>query len=1125
MNKRLLSAVLTLAVMVSLFAVFPPEARADTTFGPFTTGNITWRVVITTGQQTGTLTVERRSGVTTGVAIPNYSRGSAPWSAYSPQVSQVVIADGINAIGNWAFADFSRVTGIAVLGSITRIGDSAFRECTSLEFLWSNPGGAWAEKIFTGLTDVGANAFYNCNSLQSLRLPSVNTIGTEAFTGCRSLHTIDAGNSGNGSIRTLPDGLVVGMNTANPRQAIRIIKAPVSLAQRIGSDTYTIPDSVTATPNTITTIEAEAFAYTTGITEYVIPAGVTTIRDRAFAYVGALNVAPPNYHGLITATFMGSAPTTFGKDVFLGINDDVFKIVFQPNALRWTTPRWQGYRTMVDTARISLDKYSIVLELGTTAELRAAVHPNTALQQVIWSISGQTDIVNVSGKTHENDVVGVITPSQAGMTTVRATVKDTGSGPNAFVDCTVIVIDRSGSATSVILDKASITAGINADPLPLLTAIVHPFPEDDDSQALIARDLVWSSSNPAVAVVSTPVPAKLEREVILRSPGTTTITVKTPDGKSSASCLVTVTAAPVFVPVTNITLAVTSIARGTTINLDEVATVHPSNATHKAISWAVVNQTTGEATTIIGSNISAAFDQTGTIVVEATIVKGRADADVDESGFSWGYSQNADYVKRFTLNIVDFIPVTSITEVPNLAFAAIPLQLSGTVIPLNASHRNIEWSLGGVNTAGVSSADVARGVIVAQWPGTVTVVATIRNGLRTGEGDTGAQDYKQTFSIKVDPYIAHQFTLRANPGGYVNSAPSHLAGGEKVAITATPHTGYVFAGWNTTNGGEFANSNSSSTVFTMPGQPTTVTAYFTYIGLPGGHPGDVGGGVILPTPIHYFTHNSVYIRNSGVAFGHVTIRDYHLFSHVTLDGRALTQGAHYTTGRTGGGFTEIILANGYLDALYQGAHTLQVHFKDYVTVTAVFTVLWQEQISQSFSDVYTSDWYFASVEFVTSRGWMSAKVQEPRQFRPSDQVTQGDVIDALYRMAGSPTVLNQYGQVLQGRDASFEWVRQNGISPLGGNYNLSSGIARQDICVLINKLVSVMRMTYPVVRPAPNFADDWQIDANARGAVNSLYRAGVIGGRTSSTFAPLSMMTRAEFASLLHRFTQAMGGW
>jgi len=311
----------------------------------------------------------------------------------------------------------------------------------------------------------------------------------------------------------------------------------------------------------------------------------------------------------------------------------------------------------------------------------------------------------------------------------------------------------------------------------------------------------------------------------------------------------------------------------------------------------------------------------------------------------------------------------------------------------------------------------------------------------------------------------------------------------------------------------------------MPNQQTTVTAYFTYIGLPGGQPGDVGGGVVLPTPIHYFTHNSVYIRNSGVSFGHVTIRDYHLLSHVTLDGKALTLNAHYTTGRTGSGFTEIILSNGYLDALYQGPHTLQVHFKDYVTVSAVFTVLWQGQVSLSYSDVYTSDWYYASVEFVTSRGWMTAKTQQPGQFRPNESVTQGEVIDALYRMAGSPTILNQYGQVLQGRDASYEWVRQNGISPLGGNYNLSSGIARQDICVLINKMVSVLRMTYPVVRPAPNFADDWQIDSNARGAVNNLYRAGIIGGRTATTFAPLSLMTRAEYASLLHRFTEAMGRW
>jgi len=281
---------------------------------------------------------------------------------------------------------------------------------------------------------------------------------------------------------------------------------------------------------------------------------------------------------------------------------------------------------------------------------------------------------------------------------------------------------------------------------------------------------------------------------------------------------------------------------------------------------------------------------------------------------------------------------------------------------------------------------------------------------------------------------------------------------------------------------------------------------------------------MLPAPVHYFTNSSVYIRNTNVIFGHVTVRDFQLFSHVTLNGTTLSKNGHYTASRMSG-FTEIVLANGYLDSLNQGQHTLTVHFKDHVTVSAVFTILWTSQSSQTYDDVNSSDWYYVGVEYVSQRGWMTARSSQPGRFRPNDAVTQGEIIDAIHRMAGTPTVLNQHGQPLQGRDASYEWVRANGIRPIGGFYNLDSPITRQDIAMMLSQFVSVMSLRYPVVREAPAFADEWQIEPAARASVVSLYRAGVINGRSASTFVPLGHLTRAVTATILYRFAEAIGKW
>jgi hypothetical protein len=153
---------------------------------------------------------------------------------------------------------------------------------------------------------------------------------------------------------------------------------------------------------------------------------------------------------------------------------------------------------------------------------------------------------------------------------------------------------------------------------------------------------------------------------------------------------------------------------------------------------------------------------------------------------------------------------------------------------------------------------------------------------------------------------------------------------------------------------------------------------------------------------------------------------------------------------------------------------------------------------------------------------MASSASDPLRFRPNDPVTQGDVIDALYRMVGSPTMLSMQGYPLQGSDASHQWARSKSILPLSGQYSLSNSISRQDIAYLLDQLARDQRLRYPTTRSAPAFADEWAIDANARPAVTSLYRAEIINGRTTETFAPLGHMTRAEFATVLHRFATVM---
>ena len=58
---------------------------------------------------------------------------------------------------------------------VTRIGSSAFRDCTSLASV----------AISEGVTSIGDYAFYGCTSLTGVAIPSsVTSIGSSAFYGC-----------------------------------------------------------------------------------------------------------------------------------------------------------------------------------------------------------------------------------------------------------------------------------------------------------------------------------------------------------------------------------------------------------------------------------------------------------------------------------------------------------------------------------------------------------------------------------------------------------------------------------------------------------------------------------------------------------------------------------------------------------------------------------------------------------------------------------------------------------------------------------------------------------------------------------------------------------------------------
>lgn len=177
------------------------------------------------------------------------------------------------------------------------------------------------------------------------------------------------------------------------------------------------------------------------------------------------------------------------------------------------------------------------------------------------------------------------------------------------------------------------------------------------------------------------------------------------------------------VPVTDITGVPKTAIAGTELQLS--GTVVPSNATKQTIAWTVVNPGTTGATISGTSRLNATA--AGTVTVKATIVDGK------DTGLA--YTQNFDITVTPA-----YVSVTEITGIPTNATAGTPLTLGGTVAPVNATKQKIEWSI--VN-AGTTGATLLGDVLSATAAGTVTVRATIVNGL------TSILNYEKDFTITV----------------------------------------------------------------------------------------------------------------------------------------------------------------------------------------------------------------------------------------------------------------------------------------------------------------------------------------------------------------------------------------
>ncbi len=383
----------------------------------------------------------------------------------------VVIPDGVKAIGEQAFENDTLIESVSIPNSVTYIGSEAFSDCTGLKSI----------TIPDSVIETDFGVFYGCTSLTSVQLSNMlTTLANSFFSHCDSLETI-----------TLPNSLKsIGSYAFSSCIKLKDISIPTSVAE-IHKGAFENCDSleIVTLPGGIVDIGDIAFANCDRLQSITIPASVTSI-DRS-AFNDSTNV-----------TIRGTAGTyaeRFANGVGIPFNAPV--VTFDENTLT----DWD-------------DSPYIIQYINQTRTLNAVQKPADLARELTWSSSD----ANVVAVDQNGTIQGIV----QGTATITAATAD-GKGKAAQLKVLVpepTEISVSAYDNEIILGQTMDIEAYADIPYQYDTKVEMPISRSSSNSSIISIETTSGTSatlkgnKPGKATITASTPdgstASIELEVI-----------------------------------------------------------------------------------------------------------------------------------------------------------------------------------------------------------------------------------------------------------------------------------------------------------------------------------------------------------------------------------------------------------------------------------------------------------------------------------------------------------------------------------------------------------------------------------------------------------------------------------
>ena len=240
----------------------------------------------------------------TSISIPNSVKSIGVWAFHSTGLTTIDIPASVEDIGYWAFINCAQLSAIRVdAGNATYsdVGGVLFDKNHTVLYRYPEGKNGSSYSVPNGVKEIGGVAFANCKSLTSITMTgTVEEIGFSAFQGCSALASLTIP----GSVKSMTGDNI--FTDCELLSAIEVSPANVYFSSVDGvlfnkSQTvlHRYPEGKSAAslaiPGTVEEISSQAFINCAKLLSVTMPGGLKTIELKSFQRcTGLASITIPN---------------------------------------------------------------------------------------------------------------------------------------------------------------------------------------------------------------------------------------------------------------------------------------------------------------------------------------------------------------------------------------------------------------------------------------------------------------------------------------------------------------------------------------------------------------------------------------------------------------------------------------------------------------------------------------------------------------------------------------------------------------------------------------------------------------------------------------------------------------